>query len=228
MSEGRCEHRADDDEGTILHADTDSFYASIKQRDDRRLRRPPGDRRWRGRALGRLRSQGVRHVGTRSGGTQAPTPVPGGDDRSGRGSRPTGRGRAERCSGSFHDTTPLVEGLSWTRGVPRHQQGYTGCPARRARSRVHLRASVLERFGIIRDSGVARTKLLAKVATASPSPSGLLVVPVDGELSRSCTGSRSSACGRRTVGRRLNVKSAGSPRVAEVAGLGRARAGGVA
>src|SRR4051794_18399469 len=38
---GACEHMFVSSEGTILHADVDSFYASVEQRDDPRLRCRP-------------------------------------------------------------------------------------------------------------------------------------------------------------------------------------------
>jgi DNA polymerase IV len=45
-----------------------------------------------------------------------------------------------------------------------------------------LRVDVLERVGLPISVGVARTKFLAKVASAVAKPDGLLVVPLDGEL----------------------------------------------
>jgi DNA polymerase-4 len=47
---------------------------------------------------------------------------------------------------------------------------------------VQLRRAVLERVGLPITVGVARTKFLAKVASAVAKPDGLLVVPPDGEL----------------------------------------------
>ena len=47
---------------------------------------------------------------------------------------------------------------------------------------VKLKRDVLERVGLPITVGVARTKFLAKVASAVAKPDGLLVVPPDGEL----------------------------------------------
>jgi DNA polymerase-4 len=81
----------------------------------------------------------------------------------------------------FADTSPLVEGLSIdeafldVRGLER----IAGPPLDIA---VRLRQQVLERVGLPITVGVARTKFLAKVASALAKPDGLLVVPPDGEL----------------------------------------------
>ena len=81
----------------------------------------------------------------------------------------------------FDRTTPLVEALSIdeafldVRGL-RHIKGPPMDIA------MHLRHEVLERVGLPITVGVARTKFLAKVASALAKPDGLLVVPPAGEL----------------------------------------------
>ena len=81
----------------------------------------------------------------------------------------------------FDDTTPLVEGLSIdeafldVRGLER----LVGPPEAIA---ARLRARVLDEVGLPITVGIARTKFLAKVASAVAKPDGLLVVPPDDEL----------------------------------------------
>ena len=81
----------------------------------------------------------------------------------------------------FEDTTPIVEGLSIDEafldvgGLRR----VSGTPREIA---VRLRHRVAERVGLPITVGVARTKFLAKVASAVAKPDGLLVVPPSGEL----------------------------------------------
>src|SRR5207249_6457686 len=81
----------------------------------------------------------------------------------------------------FEQTSPLVEGLSIDEafldvgGLRR----ISGSPTEIA---VRLRGEVRERVGLPITVGVARTKFLAKVASGVAKPDGLLVVPIDGEL----------------------------------------------
>jgi DNA polymerase-4 len=166
------------DEGTILHADADSFYASVEQRDDPALRGRPvivGG----GVVLAASYEAKAYGVRTPMGETQARRLCP---------HAIVVRPRMEAYSEAskvmfavFHDTTPLVEALSIDEafldvgGLRR----ISGTPTEIA---VRLRGEVLERVGIRVTVGVARTKFLAKVASAVAKPDGLLVVPVDGEL----------------------------------------------
>ena len=81
----------------------------------------------------------------------------------------------------FDDTTPFVEGISVDEafldvgGLRR----IAGTPAEIA---VRLRREVRERVGLPISVGVARTKFLAKVASAVSKPDGLLVVPPGDEI----------------------------------------------
>jgi DNA polymerase-4 len=165
-------------EGTILHADADSFYASVEQRDDPSLRGRPvivGG----GVVLAASYEAKAFGIRTPMGETQARRLCP---------DAVVVRPRMEAYSAAsdamfdvFHDTTPLVEGLSIDEafldvgGMHR----IAGAPSRIAE---RLRRDVRERVGIAVTVGVARTKFLAKVASGVAKPDGLLVVPVDGEL----------------------------------------------
>jgi len=163
---------------TILHADADSFYASVEQRDDPSLRGKPvivGG----GVVLAASYEAKAFGVYTPMGETQARRMCP---------QAIVVRPRMEAYSEAsdamfdvFRDTTPLVEGLSIDEafldvgGLKR----ISGTPTEIA---VRLRAEVRERVGIPVTVGVARTKFLAKVASGVAKPDGLLVVPVDDEL----------------------------------------------
>src|SRR5262249_16896910 len=81
----------------------------------------------------------------------------------------------------FEDTTPLVEGLSIDEAFldVRGMERIAGTPTEIA---VRLRRAAPERVGLPLTVGIARTKFLAKVASAVAKPDGLLVVPPDEEL----------------------------------------------
>ena len=163
---------------TILHADADSFYASVEQRDDARLRGRPVIV---GAGIVLAASYEAKRHGVYT---------------------PMGIGRALRlCPDAavvrprfsdyseaskamfriFEDATPLVEGLSIdeafldVRGLER----ISGTPTEIA---VRLRRDVREGVGLPITVGIARTKFLAKVASGVAKPDGLLAVPVDKEL----------------------------------------------
>jgi DNA polymerase IV len=164
---------------TILHADLDSFYASVEQRDDPHLRRRPVIV---GAGVVLAASYEAKAFGIRTamGGAQARRLCPWAVvvDRP-RMSAYTEASRA--VFEVFDSTTPLVEGLSIDEafldvgGLRR----VSGTPREIA---VELRRQVAQRVGLPISVGVARTKFLAKVASGVAKPDGLLVVPPDREL----------------------------------------------
>jgi DNA polymerase-4 len=164
-------------EASILHADLDSFFASVEQRDHPELRGKPvlvGG--WVVLAASyEAKARGVR--------------------------TPMGVGLARRlCPGAivveprmsayseaskdvyrvFDDMTPMVEGLSIDEAfLDVHSLRRTASPLEIA---TRLRAEVRERVGLPITVGIARTKFLAKVASAVAKPDGLLLVPPNREL----------------------------------------------
>ena len=163
-------------EATILHADLDSFYASVEQRDDPRLLGRPVIV---GAGVVLAASYEAKAFGVR-------TAMPGRRARRSAWRRSSFRRacrrtrtrarRSTRCS----TTRPLVEGMSIdeafldVRGVR-----LSGTPGEVA---VKLRRAVRDRVGLPITVGIARTKFLAKVASAVAKPDGLLMVPPGREL----------------------------------------------
>jgi DNA polymerase-4 len=165
-------------EASILHADLDSFFASVEQRDDPSLRGKPiavGG----GVVLAASYEAKAFGVDSAMGGRQAKQRcpnlifVPPRMEAYSEASR--------RVFEVFADTSPFVEGLSIDEafidvgGLRR----VSGTPRDIA---VELRRRVREEVGLPITVGVARTKFLAKVASVSAKPDGLLVVEPDGEL----------------------------------------------
>lgn len=161
----------------MLHADLDSFYASVEQRDDPRLRGRPV-------AVGggiimaasyEAKAHGVSTpMGVRIARQLCPdlliVPM-----------RPKVYMEASRAVFDiFHDITPNVEGISVDEafldvgGLAR----LVGSPRQVA---AIVRQRVRDEVGLPISVGVARTKYLAKIASAVSKPDGLLVVPADGE-----------------------------------------------
>jgi DNA polymerase-4 len=165
-------------DATILHADVDSFYASVEQRDDPRLRDRPvivGA----GVVLAASYEAKAYGVRTAMGGRLARRLCPHAVVV-----QPRMSAYAEASKELyrvFEDATPLVEGLSIdeafldVRGLSR----LAGSPTEIA---VRLRRDVRERVGLPLTVGIARTKFLAKVASGVAKPDGLLVVPPEREL----------------------------------------------
>src|SRR5919198_2659086 len=173
-----CEHVFVSGAATILHADADSFFASVEQRDDSRLRGRPvivGA----GVVLAASYEAKAYGVRTAMGGRQArrlcpyAVVVP---------PRMAAYAEASKALYAlFEETTPLVEGLSIdeafldVRGMDR----IAGTPTEIA---VRLRRTARERVGLPLTVGIARTKFLAKVASGVAKPDGLLLVPPENEL----------------------------------------------
>ncbi|MCW2800733.1 MAG: polymerase [Aeromicrobium sp.] len=162
----------------MLHADLDAFFASVEQRDDPSLRGRPvivGG----GVVMAASYEAKRRGVRTAMGGRQALRMCP---DAVVVPPRMHAYTQASRdVFDVFHDTTPLVEGLSIDEaflevGGLRRIRGLPSAIA------AQLRLDVMERVGLPISVGVARTKYLAKVASAVSKPEGLLVVPIEDEL----------------------------------------------
>ncbi|MBW0017727.1 MAG: DNA polymerase IV [Mycobacterium sp.] len=165
-------------DASILHADLDSFYASVEQRDDASLRARPvivGA----GVVLAASYEAKAYGVRTAMGGAQArrlcphAVVVP-----------PRMRAYSQASDAVFEvfrNTTPIVEPLSVDEafldvgGLAR----VSGTPVQIA---ARLRADVRNRVGLPITVGIARTKFLAKVASQEAKPDGLLLVPPDQEL----------------------------------------------
>src|SRR6478736_265082 len=174
-----CEHvyvtqvRGDErSTASILHADLDSFYASVEQRDDPRLRGRPVIV---GGGVVLAASYEAKAYGGRSamGGRQAARLCPGAIVVPPRFSAYVEASRA--VFAIFDDTTPLVEGISIDEafldvgGLRR----LAGDPETIGET---LRQRVRDEVGLPISVGIARTKYLAKVASAVSKPDGLVEV----------------------------------------------------
>ena len=164
-------------EATVLHADLDAFYASVEQRDAPELRGRPvivGG----GVVLAASYEAKSRGVRTAMGGRQARELCP---DAVVVPPRMEAYSQASKdVFAIFRDTTPLVEGISIDEaflevGGLRH---IAGSPEQVA---VKLRERVRREVGLPISVGIARTKFLAKVASAVSKPNGLLLVEPERE-----------------------------------------------
>jgi DNA polymerase-4 len=165
-------------DATILHADADAFFASVEQRDDPDLRGRPvivGG----GVVLAASYEAKAYGIRTAMGGNRArrlcphAVLVP---------PRMAAYAEASRALYAlFEDTTPSVEGLSIDEAFldVRGMERIAGTPWEIA---VRLRRTARERLGLPVTVGIARTKHLAKIASAVAKPDGLLLVPPEDEL----------------------------------------------
>jgi DNA polymerase-4 len=194
---------------TILHADLDSFYASVEQRDDPKLRGRPVIV---GAGVALAASYEAKALGVRTAMSLGlarrlcPDAVV---------VRPRFSVYSEASRAVFdvfEDASPLVEGLSIDEAFldVRGLEHIHGTPAAIA---ARLRHDVRARAGLPITVGVARTKFLAKVASGVAKPDGLLVVPPEHELAflhplpieklwgvGAATASKLHGCGVATVG----------------------------
>ncbi|HEX8974887.1 MAG TPA: DNA polymerase IV [Solirubrobacteraceae bacterium] len=163
---------------SILHADLDSFYASVEQRDEPRLRGRPvivG----RGVVLAASYEAKARGVRTAMGGGRARALCPEATFVSPRMSAYAAASKA--VFAIFERTSPVVEALSIDEAFldVRGLEHILGDPRQIA---VRLRQQVREEVGLAITVGLASTKFLAKVASAVAKPDGLLVIPPGSEL----------------------------------------------
>ncbi|AZZ80527.1 DNA polymerase IV [Gordonia alkanivorans] len=170
--------RRERQEATILHADLDSFYASVEQRDDPSLRGRPV---LVGGGVVLAASYEAKAKGVRS-------PMPGHEARALCPDAVVVRPRFDAYMEAsrevfdiFHDTTPVVEGISVDEafldvgGLGR----ISGTPHDIATT---IRERVRDEVGLPITVGGARSKFLAKVASAVGKPDGLLIVAPGTEL----------------------------------------------
>jgi DNA polymerase-4 len=165
-------------DATILHADLDSFYASVEQRDDPRLRGRPvivGA----GVVLAASYEAKAYGVRTAMGGAQARRACP---EAVVVPPRMSAYAEASRAVFElFEDTAPVVEGLSIDEAFldVRGLEHISGTPVEIA---VRLRRRARDQVGLPITVGIAGTKFLAKVASAVAKPDGLQLVPPGHEL----------------------------------------------
>lgn len=162
----------------ILHADLDSFYASVEQRDDPLLRRRPVIV---GGGVVLAASYEAKAFGVRSamGGRQARELCPQAIVLPPRFEAYVEASRS--VFAIFEDTTPLVEGISIDEAFL-DVSGLGQVSGTAVEIAVQLRAAVRDQVGLAITVGAARTKFLAKVASGVAKLDGLLYVPPEGEL----------------------------------------------
>jgi DNA polymerase-4 len=202
------------DRASILHADLDAFYASVEQRDEPSLRGRPvivGA----GVVLAASYEAKARGVRTAMGGSRARRLCPHAVVVPPRFSAYVAASKA--VFAVFEDTAPVVEGLSIDEAFldVRGLEHFAGTPAEIA---ARLRRRVRDECGLPITVGVARTKFLAKVASAVAKPDGLLVVEPRSELAflHPLPVQRLWGVGEKTA-RKLNER--GLMTVGDVAGL---------
>jgi len=162
---------------TILHADLDSFYASVEQRDDPSLQGRPIIV---GGGIVLAASYEAKRMGVY-------TPMPEYQARRLCPDVVVVPPRFEAYTAAskavfavFDDTSPVVEGLSIDEAFL-DVSGLRRIAGTPAEIGARLRSEVQRRVGLPITVGIARTKFLAKVASGVAKPDGLLLVEPDRE-----------------------------------------------
>ena len=167
---------------TIVHADLDAFYASVEQLDNPELRGKPvvvgGSPEGRGVVM--AASYEARRFGVRSAMPMSralrlcprAVRVPARFDRYSEVSR--------EVMAIFHDVTALVEPMSLDEAFldTTEQMARFGRPESLGR---YLKEEVRKRTGLVLSVGIAANKLVAKIASDTSKPDGLVVVPPGAE-----------------------------------------------
>lgn len=163
---------------SILHADLDSFYASVEQRDDPTLRGRPvivGG----GVVLAASYEAKAHGVRTAMGGRQALLLCPNAIVVP---PRMSAYSQASKdVFEVFGDTSPLVEPISIDEAFL-DVSGLRRVSGEPVQIAARLREQVRQQVGLPITVGIARTKFLAKVASQEAKPDGLLLVPPHREL----------------------------------------------
>ena len=165
-------------DASILHADLDSFYASVEQRDAPHLRGRPvivGG----GVVLAASYEAKAFGIRTAMNGRQARSLCPKAIVVN---PRMDAYAKASKdVFAVFDDTSPVVEGLSIDEAFI-DVSGLRRIAGEPEAIAARLRQRVATEVGLPITVGVARTKFLAKVASGVGKPDGLLVVDPDDEL----------------------------------------------
>jgi DNA polymerase-4 len=159
----------------ILHADVDAFYASVAQRDDPGLRgRPVVVGGW----VVMAASYEARAYGVRGGMATSKARRLCPDMVIAEPSWESFSAASKAVFAVFERCTPIVEPGSMEEAF----LDVTGVEAPPAELAARLRREVREEAGLPLSVGVARTKVLAKIASRSAKPDGLFVVEPEREL----------------------------------------------